>query len=127
MSKVVNVSVSLNVLIILMGIVVMILADEIHSDLSVYTLSLTIVALLSILLTLLSKRNDEVLLSVIIILLSLYQVIGGILKIIAAEKEGVIKKSEDKVKVSETLCYVMGGLSLVVGMSLFSMQVNKLQ
>ena len=46
MSKIVNVSIVLNILIILMGIVIMIITDDMKSELSSYSLSLTIVALL---------------------------------------------------------------------------------
>ena len=109
-----------------MGIVIMIITDEMKSELSSYSLSLTIVALLSILLVMLSKRNEETLLLVIIMLLSLYQVVGGVLKIVHAEREEVNKNSEDKMKATELLCYIMGGLCLVVGMSLFGSYVNKL-
>ena len=126
MSKFSNVINSLNALIIVIGIVVMIITDQIESELSAYSLSLTITALLIILLNMLNKRNDESLLIVIILLLSLLQVVVGVLKIIAAEKEGVIKKSKDTVRASEILCYVMGGLSLVSGLTLFGAKVQSL-
>ena len=38
-----------------------------------------------------------------------------------------VLNSEDKVKISEILCYMMGGLSLVAGITLFGVQVNKIQ
>ena len=123
-SKVIN---SVNMLIIVIGIVVMVLTDQMESEVAVYSLSLTITALLLILLNMLSGKREEVLLSVIIILLALWQVVGGVLKIINAERLDVTKDSEDKVKISEILCYMMGGLSLVAGMTLFGVQVNKLQ
>ena len=123
MPKVIN---GLNSLIIVVGIVVMVLTDQLDSELSAYSLSLTITALLLILLNMLSGRNNEALLTVIILLLSLFQVIGGILKIIAVEKLDVSQASNDKVKASEILCYIMGGLSLVAGMTLFSMKVQSL-
>ena len=127
MSKVSKVVTSLNTLIIVVGIVVMILTDQMESELSAYSLSLTIAALLLILLNMLSGRNNEALLTVIILLISLCQVIGGVLKIIAAERLEVNKNSEDKLKISEILCYVMGGLSLVAGMTLFSVKVQSLK
>ena len=123
-SKVIN---SVNMLIIVIGIVVMVLTDQMESEVAIYSLSLTITALLLILLNMLSGKSEEVLLSVIIILLALWQVVGGVLKIINAERLDVTKDSEDKVKISEILCYMMGGLSLVAGMTLFGVQVNKLQ
>tara|TARA_Y100000389_G_C17247684_1_gene406458 strand:+ start:132 stop:512 length:381 start_codon:yes stop_codon:yes gene_type:complete len=117
---------SLNSLIIVIGVVVMVLTDQMESELSAYSLSLTITALALILLNMLSKKNDEALLVVVILLLSLYQVVGGILKIIAAERLNVTKASDDKTKASEILCYVMGGLSVVAGMTLFSLNAKKL-
>ena len=123
-SKVIN---SVNMLIIVIGIVVMVLTDQMESEVAVYSLSLTITALLLILLNMLSGKSEEVLLSVIIILLALWQVVGGVLKIINAERLDVTKDSEDKVKISEILCYMMGGLSLVAGITLFGVQVNKIQ
>ena len=117
---------SLNSLIIVVGVVVMVLTDQMESELSAYSLSLTITALALILLNMLGKKNDEALLVVVMLLLSLYQVVGGILKIIAAERLNVTKASDDKTKASEVLCYVMGGLSVVAGMTLFSLNVKKL-
>lgn len=125
--SVVNVSVPLNVLIILIGVVIMILDQDVNSDLSMYSLSLTVVALLSILLTLLNKKNNEVLLSVIMILLALAQVVGGILKIVATERKQVSENDDTKEQVTEKLCYALGGLSLLVGMSLFSVHVHYLK
>ena len=116
---------SLNSLIVVIGVVVMILTDQMESELSTFSLSLTITALVLILLNMLSKKNDEALLVVVILLLSLYQVVGGILKIIATEKLNVNTASDDKTKASEVLCYVMGGLSLVAGMTLFGLNVKK--
>ena len=123
-SKVIN---SVNMLIIVIGIVVMVLTDQMESEVAIYSLSLPITALLLILLNMLSGKSEEVLLSVIIILLALWQVVGGVLKIINAERLDVTKDSEDKVKISEILCYMMGGLSLVAGITLFGVQVNKIQ
>ena len=105
----------------------MVLTDQMESEVAIYSLSLTITALLLILLNMLSGKSEEVLLSVIIILLALWQVVGGVLKIINAERLDVTKDSEDKVKISEILCYMMGGLSLVAGITLFGVQVNKIQ
>lgn len=126
MSKVSSLVNSMNVLIIVVGIVVLILTDQMESDLSVYSLSLTITALLLILLNMLNSKNNETLLVVVILLLALYQVVGGILKIIAAEKLDVDKSSDDKHKISEILCYTMGGLSLVAGMTMFGIKVKNL-
>ena len=42
------------------------------------------------------------------------------------EEKLLEKDNEHKTKASEILCYVMGGLSLVAGMTLFSMKVQNL-
>ncbi len=93
--NIMEISILMNISICLIGIAIMVLNKGINTKVTIYTLILTIIALITFVITLLFNRKNMFIFVLITLVLSLAQFIIGILQIIATDNSDIQKKVAD--------------------------------
>lgn len=131
--NIMEISILMNISICLIGIAIMVLNKGINTKVTIYTLILTIIALITFVITLLFNRKNMFIVVLITLVLSLAQFIIGILQIIATDNmedvDPIDNKNSEMSKFHHSvpvLSYIFASLCVCVGLTIFIAQILNL-